>query len=59
METKERRGRLAEEEKERKTCLKEDKEWSLLLGMEDWLVHQGEGWQGGFTVASLPSTVHT
>lgn len=27
METKERRGRLAEEEKERKTCLKEDKEW--------------------------------
>lgn len=30
-----------------------------MLGMADWLVHQREGWQGGFAVASLPSTVHT
>lgn len=28
-ETKERRGRLAEEEKKKETCLKEDKEWCV------------------------------
>lgn len=27
---------------------------NLLLGKADWLVHQGEGWQGGFAALHSP-----
>lgn len=31
---------------------------NLLLGVAYWLVRQGEGWQGGFAVAPLPSILN-